>query len=219
MKTFIFMMFLLSFSQIAWSLDSREIESIRLIKSLVEKLQENKPFYYSDKTYLLGYMEFTILSQLGYQDKARRWLKAKPKYSYMGELLRKNRELIVPNNSEMKIYASTTTFHKKKVGNDKIFVFDDDKTFVYVTLEWTLNADKSILLCTKNGYRVITFKILALKSGYKKLYLDDTLVNGKPLPYLLGFRRKKFSEDSDLYVPYLPKKDLDALKLHISKLK
>ena len=223
MKTFICAILLSLPFMNALAFDSnREIKSMQLVNSLVIKLQKNTPFSYSDEEfYLGGLMGFTILSQLGYQDKAGRWLKSKPKYSYLGELLRLKRQLIIPpKKSSFNIYLSSniiygTNYTQKTYGKEQ-----NDKTFIYVTLNWTSDSNEAFLCCTKNNYMTITFKVFAPVSGYKKLiYFDDILVNGKPLPYLLGFRRKNVSKDSDLYVPYLPKKDLEALKLHISKLK
>ena len=219
MKTFIFLILLLSSGMDVWALSNREVESIKLVKSLIMKLKTNKPFVYSEAQNYSSLMDYTILFQLGYQDKAGRWLKAKPKYSYICELLRQNRELILSSYSRMRIYASATSLHKKKVGHNNIFVIDENKTFVYVTLEWIPESKSSFLFCQKYGYKTVTFKVLALKSGYKKLYLDDTIINGKPLPYLLGFRRKLFSPNKDQYIPYFPDENLKSLKKHIDVLR
>lgn len=218
MKTFFLMiLFLLSFKTVL-AQNSREIESIKFVKSLVMKLQENTPFSYSDEEfYLGGFMGFTILSQLGYQDKAGRWLKSKPKYSYIGELLRQNRELILSKKARMKIYASGTSLQGEKIY--------DNKTFVYVTLEWASNSKEAFLCCTKNNYRIVTFTVFTPISGYKKsIYFENILVNGEPIAYLLGFRRKEIlvehpTRTQEVLVGYLPDKNLEALKLHVSKLK
>lgn len=70
MKTFIFLILLLSSGMDVWALSNREVESIKLVKSLIMKLKTNKPFVYSEAQNCSSLMDYTILFQLGYQDKA-----------------------------------------------------------------------------------------------------------------------------------------------------
>lgn len=227
MKNLIFIILLLSPFKTVWALNNnREIEAMQLVKSLIMKLQANTPFSYSDEKVFFGETSipsFIILSQLGYQNKAGKWLKTKPKYSYIGELLRQNSQLIIKKNAEIEIYASTKIFYSNNEKSEYREYISN--TFVFVTLIWTANARESFLCSTKNNYKTILFEIMVNPAGTQAVIdIDGIIINGEPLAYLLGFRRKKITIKSagkmqEKNIAYFPIKQLEELKRHLTSLR
>ena len=205
--------------------NTREKKAINIVNLLINKLQENTVFSASDGNNFFSHsiLEFVLFSQLGYQDKAGAWLKPKPKISYIGELIRINRHLIIFQKASSREYAATKTFCRR---NDKEKYKEYlSKTFVYVTLIWIKNGHESFLCSTKNNYKTITFEVMVNPKGTKAIIdLEGVLINGVPLAYLLGFRRKNVSVEyptgkKAVPVAYLLDKNLNALKKHVRAIK
>lgn len=80
-----------------------------LVKEFITQLRQNKPFSYEDEIKYFGELtlhSYMILQSLEYVDKSGQWLKEKPKYSYLCELIRLNSDLILMESPQSEYYFS-----------------------------------------------------------------------------------------------------------------
>jgi len=97
-KTFLFLLLLLLFVQNSNADKYESSESISLGYKFIMQLRANTPFSYEDECFFFGEKtaySYVILHKLGYLDEKGQWIKKKPKYSYLCELIRLNSDFIL----------------------------------------------------------------------------------------------------------------------------
>lgn len=96
----------------AYSKDFNEEQAIKLAAEFLTQLRTNRQFSYDDERKYFPDMNLysvVILSRLGYLDEKGVWLKAKPKISFLCELIRLKREFILQPECDNEIFLTGKT--------------------------------------------------------------------------------------------------------------
>lgn len=150
--------------------------AIRLTIDFLEQLERNIPFSYDvgekffSATSLYSYV---ILFQLGYMDEQGKWLKAKPKISFICELIRLKRELILQKNSSCDIVIA---------GNVANIDFKHHRYF-----QWPIDT---LITCIQKSNDKNTEEVKIIVFYYRipqKKFDFPIWVNGTALATELGF--------------------------------
>lgn len=192
--------------------------AVGLVEELLDTLKNESQFSYDKGQYFfrgMNYLEFVLLKSLEYQDKAGLWLKPKPAQSYLGSLLMMNKNLVLPSSSEDIPSFSVVDIDDPEGGiYDKmnvVVVYDRDKN----DAEY-FSAEK---------HRTLVFHVNCQpdhSKGFVKIDLQESLVDGVSMAYLLGFR----VEDKEVVyagnpktvsVPYYPEDMLRELEAFVEK--
>lgn len=177
--------------------------AIELASKFIAKLRTNTPFLYEDEVAFFGektLYSYVILQKLGYVNEKGQWIKAKPKYSYLCELIRLNSDFLLLKDPSGEYYFSGI---QKIVSKDaKLYDSPFDANIAYVqevkaSPDGLVNSAKNIII----RYRI----------PQKKLDLP-IFSDGKPLLEHMGFSLDPKG------VPQLGEKELDALLKHMSSL-
>jgi len=177
--------------------------AIALANSFVAKLRADTPFLYEDELVYFGgslfLHSYVILNKLGYMDEKGQWLKPKPKYSYLGELIRLNSALILLDNPKKEYYFTGMS-----------------KTVTSTGLSDTVLIARIAFVQEKNSApNGFVGQAKSVVFGYstpqKKLDLP-LIADGKSVLECVGFTANPKG------VPELGKNELDKLVEHISSL-
>ena len=177
--------------------------SIGLANKFVTKLRANTPFLYEDEVAFFGELtmySYVILHKLGYVNDSGQWIKSKPKYSYLGELIRLNSNFILLENPKEEYFFSGRPNYVTKDG-----LYEDDTFYAKI-------AFIQIQGFAQDG-PVGNIRNIIIEYGIPKKKLDfPILIDGKPLVEYLGFIRDSKG------VSELGKNELDKLVKHIAAL-
>jgi len=206
--------------------EERMYKTVLLINSFIKKLQDNTVFIREDeKKYFhpIG-AGFTLAEQLGYVDQSDNILEPQI-FSHIGELIRLNKSsLVYDATTNYKIYLSTYSFfhiHQAKEIplENKI---NTDTSIIHATIEW-YDGLGNTLKNTKN-LTVTMLVFCPSDDALPIISIDSIRANGIPLLKILGFELKKRiagtygGKAKEKLLPYLPKEELEKLKVHIKKL-
>lgn len=196
----------------AFSQDYARLDKGKAIDITIEfmsQLKKNQTFSYNDEIKYFGgeltAYSATILMQLGYINEQGNWIKPKPKISFLCELIRMNRNMILLEKSKVEycfagiprqFSSSDNSWH------DWIFAFQT----VYVQAKTSMDENVGDI-------KMIIFFFRAPQQG-----LDFPIfVDGKPLADLLGFEHIDISNIAKR-IPRLKKYELSKLIEHIKHL-
>ena len=150
-RSFVFLIIIICTTHVGFSKENilNEHKAIKLVFALLEKLEKDTIFTSEDDLYFFGNTPYNpssqFLIQLGYLNGNGEILKKLPPYSFYGELLRLNRELLIENFKYKLFYASTSYFINKKreiESNNMGFYLvcvETDKSFITVVYDSNLN--------------------------------------------------------------------------------
>jgi len=176
-------------------------DSICLANKFINKLREDTPFLYEDEVTFFGNFSlysYVILHKLGYVDEQGEWIKPKPKYSYLCELIRINSHFILLKQTYTQYYFAGGS---KTVGKDGLY---DNSSYAYIGYVQEQHDYSSADL-------VSNAKSLIIRYNKPRKSLDfPMLIDGTPFLKYLGF----ISDSKG--VPELGKDELDKLVKHIS---
>lgn len=200
----------------------------KLVDSFMEKLISDTPFTMNDEVEFFGdfsYSSFMIMNSLGFMDKRGKWIKEKPKYSYLGALFKMKKDVFVPKgeNYGYYIFPATSSYYIELPNKNPLIsrTHFTGKNCRYLFLLWKNHE-------TANGYMKTIFFLLKkihTAAGEKDIMQPAfCMVNGKNLLQLLGFKTRikkvktygnRFKERKELY---LPDEILKELQLQIKDL-
>ena len=192
-------------SQSVMGYDNKEYDSngaIDLTYKFITKLRADTPFLYEDEVTFFGektLYSYVILHKLGYVDEKGQWIKPKPKYSYLCELIRLNSNFILLKNPARQYYFGGIP---KDVASYDLYVPPFYSNIAFIQEQ---NSSPGGLV----GYAKSV--IIGFRIPQKRLDLP-IFIDGKPLLESLGF-----TPDSK-GVPELGKNELDKLVKHISNM-
>ena len=166
-------------------------DAIKLTREFFFRLRENRSFSYDEELKFFpkeSLYSSAILLQLGYMNEQGKWIKAKPKISFLCELLRLHKDtLLLPESNELCIFAGIPTDY---VGNSKCkWVFDAQIAVMQLYKE--VNLFRQVTLFYRVPQKKIDFPI----------YVDGAL-----LADIIGFKITNG-------IPVLDKNTLDKLTL------
>ncbi len=202
-KTFLFLLLLLLFVQNGNADEYDSNESISLGYKFITQLRTNTPFSYEDECFFFGEKtaySYVILHKLGYLDKKGQWIKEKPKYSYLCELIRLNSDfMLLPRPCSECYFAG-----KPKIVSREGDLFDDNFYGRVAYMQGTTDPNDAPIGNSK--IVIITYRIPQKRIDF------PILVNETSLAEKLGF-----VYDSHR-VPCLKEDILNRLVEHINKL-
>lgn len=211
MKT-LFLVSVIFMSQCVMGYEKKEYDSdgaIDLAYKFINKLRADTPFLYEDEVAFFGektLYSYVILHKLGYVDEKGQWIKPKPRYSYLCELIRLNSGLILLKNPARQYYFSGISKDVARIPQEASSEgLYDDLFYSNIAFIQEQNSSPSDLV----GYAKSV--IIGFRIPQKRLNLP-IFVDGKPLLEYLGF-----TPDSK-GVPELGKNELDKLVKHISNM-
>ena len=159
------------------------------VEELIGRVNDNDPITFKEGLRLFpgpgGLLEFQLLRQLGYTDVSGAWLKPYPELSCFGLVLKMNKGLFSSAAGEKPIVgvrvlsSSGSTNGKSRVNSYQVV--------------WTYIPKHSVPgAVTADSQKTIIFDVhvKTFGKGEKGVWVDfgSTLVNGRKLVHLLGFR-------------------------------
>jgi hypothetical protein len=212
MKNLFIVLLVLFFStQLLFSSDElkEKSTSLSLTRIFFEKLKSNTPFKYEDEKLFFGektLYSYVILNKLGYLNNKGQWIKQKPKYSFICELIRMYRD---------KFMLQNPTFENIIEGNNFLLLQNrrivKDSFYKYVVFVQKIKSKKL--------FKPAKLSVIVLQYRIPQKKLDIPLyVNGDFFPYIIGFREDSRNAELLSPKPDISKKILDKLVKHINSL-
>jgi hypothetical protein len=177
-------------------------EALKVVVEFLEMLKSNKPVFreFEERYFALWDLRLFIYNQLGFIDKKNlklgdinpKWKKEKPVYSYLGTLLKMNKNIFLIENvdytvSEIMIAEDKDSYVAGKGG----YKINQSTTpsLLYVTV-FSSGRKKGERYKTPDTPRKTIIFRLRKKWGTQEYQIEfsDTIVNNQYLPHLLGFQ-------------------------------
>lgn len=171
--------------------------AIELAHNFLKRLSVNKPITTSEMNEFFtdnNILNSTLLWQLDYIDEAGKYIKAKPKYSPLGELIRLN-------FSKFQIIDIQCVV---AIEGEQRFLIKGDIVSTG-TYKYVLFSDYGKNESTKLNTIIFTYSIPRKKLDF------PIFINGQSLSKMLGFEYKNG-------IPYFSIEERDKLKEHLNKL-
>jgi len=133
---------------------------------------EDKPFTYDDEVKYFGELSLysaALLTDLGYLDASGKWIKQKPKMSFLCELIRTNRQQFMWE------------------GNDSSFSFAGiPREFNKTSYEWPIDGQVVFVQCKENTQNI---NVILFYYRIPQQKIDFPIyINGDALSQKLGFK-------------------------------
>jgi len=196
-------------------------EEIQLVYKFLKKLKDNTPFTFEEELYFFGTANEDVYIQAEYMNSEGKWIAEKPKYSLLGELIRKKKAIFLLDvqnkydisttrisSSSPEFTASVEKFALEEIKN----IFCEYKYVFFLQIaKPTGQPDTRIKNIIFSVYKNTKSK----NSNEHKYHilLPSTIIDNVYAPFALGFRFKddyEFDDPKFCHVQYI----YSRLELH-----
>lgn len=197
----IVVMFIFGISTTSFAENHFEQSALALVENFLVMVSKETPWTFSEECSLLSASTSSIvlMMQADIMREDGTWTKKEPDQSLLGKLLQSRRELFSFPDSERQIFFLE---EKNNIRGTVVVLYRKKKTKEFAAFDEE-PVSKCIIFCIVNYAKPGKHK--------PRIDLDDSFIDGRNLPYLLGFRNrtkkvKILGEIVDKTVPYFPEK-------------